>query len=171
MMSHYPSGRRRSPRNLRIAPERSPRPVPYPPGGARVVVIEDEDPIAAAVAARLRSEGFEVEVAADGPSGVALVERARPDLVVLDLMLPGFDGLEVCRRIQKDRPVPVLMLTARDSETDLPDGLAVGADDYLTTPFILRGLVGRGHAILRRVDRSADGKVAADPAFLTHWPR
>src|SRR5581483_11931653 len=75
---------------------------------ASVVVIEDEEPIAAAVAA------------GDGPSGVALVERLGPDLVVLDLMLPGFDGLEVCRRIQKDRPVPVLMLTARDSETDLP---------------------------------------------------
>src|SRR5256714_14705243 len=101
-----------SPRNLRIAPERSPRSVPYPPGVARVVVIEDEEPIAAAVAARLRSEGFEVEVAADGPSGVALVERVRPDLVVLDLMLPGFDGLEVCRRIPQDRPVPLPLLTA-----------------------------------------------------------
>jgi two-component system phosphate regulon response regulator PhoB len=118
---------------------------------ARVVVIEDEEPIAAAVAARLRSEGFEVEVAADGPSGVALVERTRPDLVVLDLMLPGFDGLEVCRRIQKDRPVPVLMLTARDSETDLLVGLAVGADDYLTKPFSPQELVLRVGAILRRL--------------------
>jgi DNA-binding response OmpR family regulator len=132
---------------------------------ARVVVIEDEQPIAAAVAARLRSEGF--EVAADGPSGVALVERARPDLVVLDLMLPGFDGLEVCRRIQKDRPVPVLMLTARDSETDLLVGLAVGADDYLTKPFSPRELVARVHAILRRVVRSADAAGAADPAERT----
>jgi DNA-binding response OmpR family regulator len=133
---------------------------------ARVVVIEDEEPIAAAVAARLRSEGFEVDVAADGPSGVSLVERARPDLVVLDLMLPGFDGLEVCRRIQKDRPVPVLMLTARDSETDLLVGLAVGADDYLTKPFSPRELVARVHAILRRVGRSADPAAAAasDPA-------
>jgi DNA-binding response OmpR family regulator len=134
---------------------------------ARVVVIEDEEPIAAAVAARLRSEGFEVEVAADGPSGVALVERARPDLVVLDLMLPGFDGLEVCRRIQKDRPVPVLMLTARDSETDLLVGLAVGADDYLTKPFSPRELVARVHAILRRVGRSSEAAGAAgafDPA-------
>ena len=131
----------------------------------RVVVIEDEEPIAAAVAARLRSEGFEVDVAADGPSGVSLVERARPDLVVLDLMLPGFDGLEVCRRIQKDRPVPVLMLTARDSETDLLVGLAVGADDYLTKPFSPRELVARVHAILRRVGRSVDpAAAAADPA-------
>src|SRR5581483_11638926 len=133
-------------------------------GVARVVVIEDEEPIAAAVAARLRSEGFEVDVAGDRPSGVALVERARPDLVVLDLMLPGFDGLEVCRRIQKDRPVPVLMLTARDSETDLLVGLAVGADDYLTKPFSPRELVARVHAILRRVVRSGEAGAAADPA-------
>ena len=129
---------------------------------ARVIVIEDEEPIAAAVAARLRSEGFDVEVAADGPSGVALVERARPDLVVLDLMLPGFDGLEVCRRIQQSRPVPVLMLTARDDEADILVGLAVGADDYLTKPFRMRELVARVRALLRRVDRAAE--LASRPA-------
>ena len=122
-----------------------------------VVVIEDEEPIAAAVSARLRSEGFQVEVAGDGLAGVELVERVRPDLVVLDLMLPGIDGLEVCRRIQRDNPVPVLMLTARDSETDLLVGLAVGADDYLTKPFSPRELVARIHAILRRVSRSGAG--------------
>ena len=120
-----------------------------------VVVIEDEAPIADAVAARLRSEGFDVEIAGDGPSGVELVERTRPDLVVLDLMLPGFDGLEVCRRIQRDRPVPVLMLTARDSETDVLVGLAVGADDYLAKPFSPRELVARIRTILRRVERTA----------------
>ncbi len=120
-----------------------------------VVVIEDEAAIAAAVATRLRSEGFAVEVAGDGPGGVDLVERIRPDLVVLDLMLPGLDGLEVCRRIQRDRRVPVLMLTARDSESDLLVGLAVGADDYLTKPFSPRELVARVRAILRRVDESA----------------
>ncbi|MGI8683816.1 MAG: response regulator [Acidimicrobiales bacterium] len=119
-----------------------------------VVIVEDEEPIAAAVAARLRSEGFDTETAADGPSGVALVARVDPDLVVLDLMLPGMDGLEVCRRIQRDRPVPVLMLTARDSETDLLVGLAVGADDYLTKPFSPRELVARIRTILRRVERS-----------------
>jgi DNA-binding response OmpR family regulator len=118
-----------------------------------VVVIEDEVPIAQAVAARLRSEGFRVEVAYDGPTGVELVDRARPDLVVLDLMLPGLDGLEVCRRIQRERPVPVLMLTARDSETEMLVGLAVGADDYLTKPFSPRELVARAHVILRRVAR------------------
>ena len=134
---------------------------------ARVVVIEDEETIASAVAARLRSEGFTVEVAGDGPSGVSLVERVKPDLVVLDLMLPGFDGLEVCRRIQKDRPVPVLMLTARDSETDLLVGLAVGADDYLTKPFSPRELVARVHAILRRVGRAGDPAASNSAAART----
>jgi DNA-binding response OmpR family regulator len=100
----------------------------------RIAVIEDEAAIAASVAARLRAEGFEVEVSGDGNGGLELCRRFRPDLVVLDLMLPGLDGLEVCRRIQRDRAVPVLMLTARDSETDLEIGLAVGADDYLTKP-------------------------------------
>ncbi|HEX2063866.1 MAG TPA: response regulator transcription factor [Acidimicrobiales bacterium] len=119
-----------------------------------VVVVEDEESIAAAIAARLRSEGFRVEIAPDGPSGVELCERVRPDLVVLDLMLPGLDGLEVCRQVQKQRPVPVLMLTARDTETDVLVGLAVGADDYLTKPFSPRELVARVHAILRRVERT-----------------
>jgi DNA-binding response OmpR family regulator len=120
-----------------------------------VVVIEDEVPIASAVAARLRSEGYRVDVAHDGPAGVEVCERLQPDLVVLDLMLPGLDGLEVCRRIQHDRPVPVLMLTARDSETDMLVGLEVGADDYMTKPFSARELVARVHALLRRVDRLA----------------
>jgi DNA-binding response OmpR family regulator len=128
-----------------------------------IVVVEDEPPIADAVATRLRSEGFDVSIAADGPAGVALCDELRPDLVVLDLMLPGLDGLDVCREIQRDRSVPVLMLTARDSETDLVVGLEVGADDYLTKPFSSRELVARVHALLRRVDR----RPAAPAATLT----
>ena len=116
----------------------------------RILVIEDERSIANAVAARLRSEGFDVEIALDGPSGLDSYTRTRPDLVVLDLMLPGLDGIEVCQRIQQDRSVPVLMLTARDSESDLVAGLEVGADDYLTKPFSARELVARVQAILRR---------------------
>jgi DNA-binding response OmpR family regulator len=127
-----------------------------PPVTRTVLVVEDEASIAQAVADRLRSEGFEVEIAGDGPSAVEACARLQPDLVVLDLMLPGFDGLEVCRQIQRDRPVPVLMLTARDSETDLIVGLAVGADDYLTKPFSARELTARVHALLRRVDRTPD---------------
>jgi DNA-binding response OmpR family regulator len=118
-----------------------------------ICVVEDEEVIAAAVAARLRADGFAVEVAHDGPSGVRLCERLRPDLVVLDLMLPGLDGLEVCRRVQRDRPVPVLMLTARGEEADVLVGLGVGADDYMTKPFSPRELVARIKALLRRVER------------------
>ena len=122
-------------------------------GGPLICVIEDEQAIADAVAARLRAEGFAVEAAHDGPAGIALCERLLPDLVILDLLLPGIDGLEVCRRIQRSRPVPVLMLTALDAETDLLVGLGVGADDYMTKPFSPRELVARVRALLRRVER------------------
>ncbi len=120
----------------------------------RVLVVDDEPTIAESVAVRLRAEGFAVDTAGDGPSAVETCRAIRPDLVVLDVMLPGFDGLEVCRRIQADRPVPVLMLTARDAETDLLVGLGVGADDYLTKPFSMRELVARVHVLLRRVERA-----------------
>jgi DNA-binding response OmpR family regulator len=131
-----------------------------------ILVVEDEAPIASAVAARLQSEGFSVQVAADGPSAVELCDRTTPDLVVLDLMLPGMDGLEVCKRVQRERPVPVLMLTARDSETDTVVGLAVGADDYMTKPFSPRELVARVHALLRRAERATTpGKVLRAGGF------
>jgi len=124
-------------------------------GGRRVLVVEDDLTIAESISARLRAEGFAVEVAHDGPAAVAADVDGEPDLVVLDVMLPGFDGLEVCRRIQARRPVPVLMLTARADETDMLVGLGVGADDYLTKPFSMRVLSARVHALLRRVERSA----------------
>ena len=126
--------------------------------GERIAVIEDEPSIAASIAARLTSEGFDVETAGDGNEGVELCRSFRPDLVVLDLMLPGLDGLGVCREIQRDRRVPVLMLTARDSETDLEIGLAVGGDDYMVKPFSPRELVARVRALLRRADRSTMDK-------------
>ena len=121
----------------------------------KILVVEDERTIAEAVAARLRAEGFAVRIAGDGPGAVEAARQEPPDAIVLDVMLPGFDGLEVCRRIQATRPVPVLMLTARDDETDLLVGLAVGADDYLTKPFSMRELAARVHALLRRSARSA----------------
>ncbi|WP_410872437.1 response regulator [Nocardia sp. A7] len=122
----------------------------------RILVVDDEVTIAESVAARLRAEGFTVDLAHDGPAAVAAALAGEPDLVVLDVMLPGFDGLEVCRRIQAERPVPVLMLTARTDETDQLIGLGVGADDYLTKPFSMRVLAARVHALLRRVDRAAE---------------
>lgn len=121
----------------------------------RILVVDDEPTILSAVATRLRAEAFEVETAVDGPSAVAAAAATQPDLVVLDVMLPGFDGLEVCRRIQAERVVPVLMLTARSDETDMLIGLGIGADDYLTKPFSMRELVARVRVLLRRVDRVA----------------
>lgn len=132
----------------------------------RILVVEDEQTIAGAVAARLRAEGFAVEIARDGPGAVASAHRTQPDLVVLDIMLPGFDGLEVCRRIQAERPVPVIMVTARDDETDLLVGLAVGADDYLTKPFSMRELAARVHALLRRVERVREAGATQPPLLL-----
>ena len=118
-----------------------------------VLVVEDEAAIAEAVRARLASEGYRVVVAGDGPRAIEVHRKEHPDLVVLDLMLPGMDGLEVCKEIQRENWTPVLMLTARTEEADKVAGFAVGADDYLTKPFSLRELALRVKAILRRMDR------------------
>jgi DNA-binding response OmpR family regulator len=129
--------------------------------GRSILVVEDEEAIAEAVRVRLASEGYEVRVAGDGPEALRLAGDERPDLVVLDLMLPGMDGLEVCRELQRESWVPVLMLTARADEADKVAGLAVGADDYMTKPFSLRELAARVRAILRRMERmrqAADGE-------------
>ena len=125
-----------------------------------ILIIDDEEAIAEAVRARLESEGYRVVAAADGPEAIQAHAEHSPDLVVLDLMLPGMDGLEVCKQIQRDGWTPVLMLTARTEEADKVAGFAVGADDYLTKPFSLRELTVRVKAILRRVDRI---KGAAEP--------
>jgi DNA-binding response OmpR family regulator len=118
-----------------------------------ILVVEDEHAIAEAVRARLASEGYQVTVVHDGPQAIEAAAAERPDLVVLDLMLPGMDGLEVCQEIQKKDWVPVLMLTARTEEADKVAGFAVGADDYLTKPFSMRELTARVRAIIRRIDR------------------
>jgi two-component system, OmpR family, alkaline phosphatase synthesis response regulator PhoP len=141
-----------------------------------VLVVDDEEAIAEAVRARLESEGFGVLVAFDGNEAIERARAERPDLVVLDLMLPGMDGLEVCKEIQRDAWVPVLMLTARTEEADTVAGFAVGADDYLTKPFSLRELVVRVKAILRRKERMQQaaeqqalirGGLRVDPARRT----
>jgi DNA-binding response OmpR family regulator len=144
----------------------------------RVLVVEDDPVINEALAERLTAEGYDVVRAWDGPGAVEADDEHSPDLVVLDVMLPGYDGHEVCRRIQGRRPVPVLMLTARDEETDVLVGLGVGADDYLTKPFRMRELVARIGALLRRVDRAAElagrqalelGDVRVDVAARRVW--
>ena len=129
-----------------------------PSSGPRrsILVVEDDPVINQAVSDRLAAEGYAVVRAWDGPGAVEAHRVHAPDLVVLDIMLPGFDGHEVCRRIQADRPVPVLMLTARDDEADVLVGLGVGADDYLTKPFRMRELVARIAAVLRRVERASE---------------
>jgi two-component system response regulator RegX3 len=116
----------------------------------RILIVEDEPAIADAVGYALEAEGFEVELADDG--NVALERtRAEPyDLLVLDLLLPGLSGVEVCRRIREESPVPILMLTAKDGEVDRVLGLEVGADDYVTKPFSMPELVARVRALLRR---------------------
>lgn len=122
----------------------------------RILVVEDDRIINQAVSDRLGSEGYDVVRAWDGPGAVAAYEEHSPDLVVLDVMLPGYDGHEVCRRIQVESPAPVLMLTARADEADVLVGLGVGADDYLTKPFRMRELVARVGALLRRVERAGE---------------
>ena len=115
-----------------------------------VLVVEDESSIASFVALYLKNAGYSVRTVATGADALAQANAERPDLIVLDLMLPDVDGIEVCRRLRKDSDVPILMLTARDEDVDKIIGLEVGADDYLTKPFNPRELVARVKSILRR---------------------
>lgn len=116
----------------------------------RVLVVEDEESFSDALAYMLRKEGFEVAVAATGPAALDAFDRDGADLVLLDLMLPGLSGTEVCRTLRQTSNVPVIMLTAKDSEIDKVVGLELGADDYVTKPFSTRELVARVRAVLRR---------------------
>jgi two-component system, OmpR family, response regulator RegX3 len=116
----------------------------------RILVVEDEESFSDALGYMLRREGFEVAMAATGPDGIEEFDRAGADLVLLDLMLPGLSGLEVCRQLRQRSEVPVIMLTAKDAEVDKVVGLEIGADDYVTKPFSARELVARIRAVLRR---------------------
>ena len=124
---------------------------------AKILVVDDEPNIREVVGLYLRQDGHAVVVAADGEEALRLYRQARPDLVVLDLMLPGLSGLEVCRRIQGERRVPLIMLTAKCEEEDRIVGLGVGADDYVVKPFSPRELVARVAAVLRRVNEASAG--------------
>ena len=116
----------------------------------RVLVVEDEESFSEALSYMLRKEGFEVAVAATGPAALEEFDRSGADLVLLDLMIPGLSGTEVCRTLRQKSNVPVIMLTAKDSEVDKVVGLEIGADDYVTKPFSSRELVARIRAVLRR---------------------
>jgi two-component system alkaline phosphatase synthesis response regulator PhoP len=137
-----------------------------------VLVVEDEPKILGVVRDYLVDAGFTVTTAADGPAALASARAVRPDLVVLDLGLPGMDGIDVARELQRRSPVPIVMLTARDGEVDRILGLELGADDYIVKPFSPRELVARVRAVLRRSSRAADdedggplrvGDVSIDP--------
>lgn len=126
----------------------------------KVLVVDDDAAIRELASLYLRKDGFEVIVAADGPGAIERIESERPNLVVLDLMLPGMSGYDVCRQVRADSNLPIVMLTARDDDVDKIVGLELGADDYLTKPFNPRELVARVKAVLRR----SDGTTAAPPA-------
>jgi len=117
----------------------------------KILVVDDEVSLQETLAYNLKKEGYLVDVASDGPTALDLARKSKPDLIILDIMLPGLDGFEVCRILRKEMSTPVLMLTARDDEIDRVVGLEVGADDYLAKPFSMRELIARVKALLRRV--------------------
>ncbi|EFR92044.1 transcriptional regulatory protein WalR, partial [Listeria innocua FSL S4-378] len=116
----------------------------------KILVVDDEKPIADIVKFNLNKEGFDVYCAYDGDEALELVEEVQPDLILLDIMLPGRDGIEVCREVRKKYDMPIIMVTAKDSEIDKVIGLELGADDYVTKPFSNRELIARVKANLRR---------------------
>ncbi|SHL39861.1 DNA-binding response regulator, OmpR family, contains REC and winged-helix (wHTH) domain [Streptomyces yunnanensis] len=136
----------------------------------RVLVVDDDPTVSEVVAGYLDRAGFAVEMIADGPTAVARATAQPPDLVVLDLMLPGMDGLEVCRRIREQGPLPVIMLTARGDEEDRILGLEFGADDYVTKPFSPRELVLRVQSVLRRAGVPTTARTARSEPWLRAGP-
>ncbi|MCQ4121965.1 response regulator transcription factor [Rhodococcus tibetensis] len=134
-----------------------------------VLIVEDEESLADPLAFLLRKEGFETTIVGDGPSALAEFDRSGADIVLLDLMLPGMSGTDVCKQLRSRSGVPVIMVTARDSEIDKVVGLELGADDYVTKPYSARELIARIRAVLRRgVDNDLD--VAQDSAVLEAGP-
>ena len=136
---------------------------------ALVLVVEDEESFSEALSYMLRKEGYEVAVATNGPAALEEFDRSGADLVLLDLMLPGLSGTEVCRQLRQRSNVPVIMLTAKDAEVDKVVGLELGADDYVTKPFSSRELVARIRAVMRRgsdVDELVPGTIEAGPVRM-----
>ena len=135
----------------------------------KVLVVEDEPVLLETLAYNLQKQGYEVLTAADGYQAIALARKERPALLVLDLMLPGVDGFEVCRILRQEMSVPILMLTARAEEVDKVVGLEVGADDYMTKPFSMRELMARVKALLRR-ERLIREEIAAQDVIAAGKP-
>ncbi|BET48810.1 hypothetical protein RGQ21_37920 [Kitasatospora aureofaciens] len=162
-------GGRAGPPGVDLSPGGASATVASPAGPARILVVDDDPTVAEVVAGYLDRAGYRVDRAGDGPAALARAAAYRPDLVVLDLMLPGMDGLEVCRRMRGRGPVPVIMLTARGDEDDRVLGLEVGADDYVTKPFSPRELVLRVESVLRRT-RPAPAPRPPSAAGLTADP-
>ena len=140
---------------------------------ARILVVDDEPPIVDVLVYNLQRANYEVVVARDGEEALAVARREKPDLIVLDLMLPRLDGLEVCRTLRREQEVPIIMLTARDAEVDRVVGLELGADDYVVKPFSVRELMARIKTVLRRTGPQAPispgaalraGPLLVDPA-------
>jgi two-component system response regulator RegX3 len=153
--------------------ELDPGPVsPQPVSAGRVLVVEDESALADSIAYSLSREGYQVLTAADGEKALERFRAERPSIVLLDLMLPKLSGLDVCRAIRAESQVPIVILTAKDSEADKVAGLELGADDYVTKPFSMRELVSRVRAHLRRVEMStpppapSPGKLAGGPVEM-----
>jgi DNA-binding response OmpR family regulator len=133
---------------------------------SNVLIVEDESTLLETLEYNLTRQGYTVSTATDGPTALEVARREQPDLIVLNVMLPGLDGFEVCRILRQEMSVPILMLTARDEEVDKVVGLEVGADDYMTKPFSMRELLARIKALLRRVrlvreEIAAEGEAAA----------
>ena len=125
----------------------------------KILVVDDEPTLVATLKYNLEREGYEVVAATDGESALSAARASRPDLIILDLMLPGLNGLEVCRIVRRDMAVPILMLTAKAEEVDKVVGLELGADDYVTKPFSMRELLARVGALLRRGTESTTAEV------------
>lgn len=137
--------------------------------GKKILIVEDETAIADIIAFNLTREGFEAETAYDGNDGLAFALAHAPDLILLDVMLPGLDGFEVCKKVREKSEVPIIMLTAREEESDKVLGLELGADDYVTKPFSMRELMARVKANMRRTvpERPIGGKTRALSGELT----
>ena len=138
-------------------------------GWARILVVEDDQGIRETLKYHLIAAGFNVQEAADGPSGLRAARTSKPDLVLLDLMLPGMSGVEVCRALRKSSSVPIIMVTAKDSEIDKIVGLELGAADYITKPFSIREVLARVNAVLRRSRAEAADRSVPERETLANF--